>query len=292
MVDYQERRRLIRESLKIQPLSHGQIYTYTVGMRSQPEISPERCEELRWSLENHKSNLIPIVVRRTENLGDDKEYEVIYGADWVKVAEDVGIETLWAWVFDLTDEEAIATRDEMAMVLDTPAASQKTIGESDRPSPPFSLADISRLLDHKLDSKLTQLSTQLVTELVPESVANSAPDSVTRDQAISALESQIKSLAEKVETLMQKIETLNTQSPSRQSKSKTLKSIDELKAELERFRAGDASVSAEMLREDLSHRKVVANDLKKLAEDLQLPGYSKLPKKITKPKLLDFLLTC
>ncbi len=119
MADYHERRRLIRESLKIQPLSHGQVYTYTVGVRSQPEISPERYAELRWSLENHKSNLIPIVVRRTDSLGDEKEYEAIYGADWVKVAEEMGIEMLWAWVFDLSDEEVKATQAEFAMLLDT-----------------------------------------------------------------------------------------------------------------------------------------------------------------------------
>ncbi|MDG2617011.1 hypothetical protein P7L53_12250 [Thermoleptolyngbya sichuanensis XZ-Cy5] len=118
MADYHERRRLIRESLKIQPLSHGQVYTYTVGVRSQPEISPERYAELRWSLENHKSNLIPIVVRRTDSLGDEKEYEAIYGADWVKVAEEIGIEMLWAWVFDLSDEEVKATQAEFAMLLD------------------------------------------------------------------------------------------------------------------------------------------------------------------------------
>lgn len=119
MADYHERRRLIRESLKIQPLSHGQVYTYTVGVRSQPEISPERYAELRWSLENHKSNLIPIVVRRTDSLGDEKEYEAIYGADWVQVAEEMGIEMLWAWVFDLSDEEVKATQAEFAMLLDT-----------------------------------------------------------------------------------------------------------------------------------------------------------------------------
>ncbi|MFQ3618199.1 MAG: ParB N-terminal domain-containing protein, partial [Cyanobacteriota bacterium] len=118
MTDYHERRRLIRESLKIQPLSHGQVYTYTVGVRSQPQISPQRYEELRWSLENHSSNLIPIVVRRTDSLGGEKEYEAIYGADWVRVAEDLGIETLWAWVFDLSDEEAKATQAELAMLLD------------------------------------------------------------------------------------------------------------------------------------------------------------------------------
>ncbi|QKD82370.1 hypothetical protein HPC62_09410 [Thermoleptolyngbya sichuanensis A183] len=118
MADYHERRRLIRESLKIQPLSHGQVYTYTVGVRSQPEISPERYAELRWSLENHKSNLIPIVVRRTDSLGDEKEYEAIYGADWVKVAEEIGIEMLWAWVFDLSDEEVKTTQAEFAMLLD------------------------------------------------------------------------------------------------------------------------------------------------------------------------------
>ncbi|WOB45077.1 hypothetical protein HNI00_19445 [Thermoleptolyngbya oregonensis NK1-22] len=144
MADYHERRRLIRESLKIQPLSHGQVYTYTVGVRSQPEISPERYAELRWSLENHKSNLIPIVVRRTNSLGDEKEYEAIYGADWVKVAEEMGIEMLWAWVFDLSDEEVKATQAEFAMLLDTsPNTSLETSLDTsaDNPASPLQAAD-------------------------------------------------------------------------------------------------------------------------------------------------------
>ncbi|BAU44547.1 hypothetical protein [Leptolyngbya sp. O-77] len=139
MADYHERRRLIRESLKIQPLSHGQVYTYTVGVRSQPEISPERYAELRWSLENHKSNLIPIVVRRTDSLGDEKEYEAIYGADWVKVAEEMGIETLWAWVFDLSDEEVKVTQAEFAMLLDTSLATPPDTS-ADNPASPLQAA--------------------------------------------------------------------------------------------------------------------------------------------------------
>ncbi|XFA73059.1 hypothetical protein RYO59_001296 [Thermosynechococcaceae cyanobacterium Okahandja] len=120
MVDYQERRDLIRKSLKIQPISHGQVHTCTVGFQAQPQISQGRYEELRSSLENHGSNLIPIVVRRSESLGDDKEYEVIYGADWVKVAEDIGIEMLWAWVFDLSDTEVAATCEELSRLLEVP----------------------------------------------------------------------------------------------------------------------------------------------------------------------------
>ncbi|HEY9688407.1 MAG TPA: hypothetical protein V6D46_00330, partial [Coleofasciculaceae cyanobacterium] len=121
MSNGQERRRLIRENLKIKPLSHGQVHTCLVGMRSRPEIAPDRYEELRWSLSNHNSNLIPIVVRRTDRFDDEIEYEVIHGADWVIVASDIGIEMLWAWVFDLTDDEVAAAHDELALLLEAPA---------------------------------------------------------------------------------------------------------------------------------------------------------------------------
>ena len=162
MVDYHERQRLIRESLKIRPVNHGQVHTCLVGMRSRPEVSPDRYEELRWSLSNHNSNLIPIVVRRTDRFDDEIEYEVIHGADWVMVASDIGIEMLWAWVFDLNDEEVAAARDELALLLEAPPT-------PDRPpvlppvtppiapaESPFSLADLGKLLDEKLDRALDE----------------------------------------------------------------------------------------------------------------------------------------
>ena len=192
MSDYQERRRLIRESLKIKPLSHGQVHTCLVGMRSRPEVSPDRYEELRWSLSNHNSNLIPIVVRRTDRFDDEIEYEVIHGADWVMVASDIGIEMLWAWVFDLNDEEVAAARDELALLLEAPPTADRP------PSPPpvaapvasaepqFSLADLGQLLDEKLNRALDQ---KLANLAIPSTYA--------------ALETQIEDLAQRVATLSQ-----------------------------------------------------------------------------------------
>ncbi len=197
MVDYHERQRLIRESLKIRPVNHGQVHTCLVGMRSRPEIAPDRYEELRWSLTNHNSNLIPIVVRRTDRFDDEIEYEVIHGADWVIVASDIGIEMLWAWVFDLNDEEVAAARDELALLLEAPPTADRppiptspAAGASTEPQ--FSLADLGQLLDDKLNRALDQ---KLANLTIPSTHA--------------ALETRIEDLAQRVETLSQQPPTVS-----------------------------------------------------------------------------------
>jgi hypothetical protein len=188
MNNYQERRSQISQSLKIQPISHGQIYLYNIGMRSRPDLSGDRYEELQASLENHGSNLIPIVVRRTDELGDPKEYEVIHGADWVVVAEDMNLDTLWAWVFDLSDDQVAATVDEIEALLNHFPA------PSDRPTPPpehpqnksdgLTLDDVSALLDRKL-----------------KAIAPAPQPSSDIDRRFNALSSQLEALTRQVQAI-------------------------------------------------------------------------------------------
>jgi hypothetical protein len=114
-MDASERRELIRNSLRIEPIIHGQVYTFQIAVPEfqNPEISSERYRLLKESLDERKSNLIPLIVRRTQKYSEEEEYEVVYGADWCVVAKELEIERLWAWVFDLTDEQAAAAKEEM-----------------------------------------------------------------------------------------------------------------------------------------------------------------------------------
>lgn len=214
MNDYQERRNQIRESLKIQPLSHGQVHVFTVGMRSRPDITSDRYEELRLSLSNHGSNLIPIMVRRSDRLGDEKEYEVIHGADWVVVAEDLEIEMLWAWVFDLTDEQVDVACQEWDMLMNA-APDSVTDPSAPTATSGLSLADVSHLLDQTLDQKLGSSSTGIslddVSHLLDQKLDQKLGSLSSQPQSSSHLGDRIDSLSNLVESLFNTVQILTQQ---------------------------------------------------------------------------------
>ncbi|MBD2159345.1 hypothetical protein H6F46_01425 [Limnothrix sp. FACHB-1083] len=240
MSDYQERRRLIRENLKIQPVNHGQVHTCLVGMRSQPEISPDRYEELRWSLRNHNSNLIPILVRRTDQLGDEVEYEVIHGADWVVVANDLDIGMLWAWVFDLSDAEAALAQEELAVLLegDPPSAS---IANPDPSPQPVVEPGIDPTLGQRLEEQLTQRLEQLLDQKLTQSLAGvtvadrQALGDANSAQTLATLESQMTDLSQQLANLSQTGNPIaQPQPPSPTSETSSSSAAQEIVASLER----------------------------------------------------------
>lgn len=117
----QDQNRII-EYLRIQPISHSQIYTSQIAIpeTQRGEIIRDRREALRRSLIEQGSNLIPLIVRPTEAYSNEEEYEVVCGADWCIVAKELGIEQMWAWVFEMTDEEVAAAQTEMELLAPQP----------------------------------------------------------------------------------------------------------------------------------------------------------------------------
>ena len=114
-----ERHNRIVEYLRIKSISHGQVYTFQIAVPESEtvEVPFEKREYLRNSLTQQGTNLIPLIVRRTEAYSEEEEYEVVYGADWCLVAKELDIEKLWVWVFDMTDEQAAAAKEEMQQLL-------------------------------------------------------------------------------------------------------------------------------------------------------------------------------
>ncbi|MEG3863343.1 Rho termination factor (modular protein) [Microcoleus sp. herbarium12] len=121
----QDQNRIV-EYLRIKPISHSQIYTSQIAVPETQggEIPRERREALRRSLIEQGSNLIPLIVRPTEAYSNEEEYEVVCGSDWCIVAKELGIEQMWAWVFEMTDEEVVAAQAEMEHLA--PQPTQKT----------------------------------------------------------------------------------------------------------------------------------------------------------------------
>lgn len=114
-MDTSKRRKLIGNSLGIKPTNHGQLYTFQIAVPESEtkDISSERYQLISKSLTECKSNLIPLIVRPTENYSQEEEYEVVYGADWCLIAKKLEIQKLWAWVFEMTDDQAAAAKEEM-----------------------------------------------------------------------------------------------------------------------------------------------------------------------------------
>ncbi|MEH1781181.1 MAG: Rho termination factor N-terminal domain-containing protein [Nostoc sp.] len=114
-----ERRDRIVEYLRIKPISHGQIHTFQIAVPESEvlEIPSEKREYFSNSLTQQGTNLIPLIVRRTEAYSEEEEYEVVYGADWCLIAKELDIEKLWVWVFNMTDEQAAAAKEEMQQLL-------------------------------------------------------------------------------------------------------------------------------------------------------------------------------
>ena len=149
------RRELISKNLGIKPINHGQVHAFQIALpdsRKQP-VSLEKRQAIEQSLLAHQSNLISLIIRRTDAYTDeDIEYELVYGADWLQIAQDLEIEKVWAWVFDMTDEQAIAAIAEMESLTDA----QPSAKNSDSTS-----SDIATLIDQKL---------QLATDSIKNSI--------------------------------------------------------------------------------------------------------------------------
>ncbi|OCR00771.1 Rho termination factor (modular protein) [Oscillatoriales cyanobacterium USR001] len=112
----------IIEYLRIKPISHSQIQTFQIAIpeSEREEISQERRDAIRRSLIEQGSNLIPLIVRRTEAYSNEEEYEVVFGVDWCVVAKELSIKCLWAWVFELSDEEVVIAKTQMEQLATIP----------------------------------------------------------------------------------------------------------------------------------------------------------------------------
>jgi len=113
-----ERQKII-EYLKVKPVHHGQLDISQIYVPEKQVLSPpDGYVEI---INHFQANLHPIVVRRTDQYGEDQEYELIYGGDWYQAAKRAGLKKIWVWVFDLTNEQII----QIDQLLNTTAQPQQ-----------------------------------------------------------------------------------------------------------------------------------------------------------------------
>lgn len=210
-MDTAERRDRIVEYLRIKPISHGQVYTFQIAIPESEaiEIPFERRENLQTSLTQQGSNLIPLIVRRTEAYSEEEEYEVVYGADWCLVAKELDIEKLWVWVFDMTDEQAAAAKEEMQQLLGSSDSSPVVV------QPPSEETESIKPILQKLDKSFQQLETlnkknvETLTQKI-EQVAASVKKLEESESKQTTTQDNPESLADKVEQIVEAVKRIES----------------------------------------------------------------------------------
>lgn len=268
-----EWRKLIAQHLKVKPLHHGQVFTEEIAISSTQNqvISQERKEDLTRSLTQYKSNLIPLILRRTDQYGENYEYEVIYGADWCIIAQELDIEKLWAWVFDLNEDQALAIQAEMEELANishdyllTPEIKEnenKLIVENSLVLPKAEVLKTEKIEENKIIFNQEKIENLIETKLT------------------NILAQQFNHYFEKLEFINQKIDQINTNLLT----SELVESIIDRKfnsiqtqkplLELSGISPANNQISHTINYEN-NYQKLTVADLKKLAKERKIPRYS------------------
>ena len=193
-----------QEKLSTQPVSLEliPISKITVPESQEKDISPERYEALFDSFADRGSNLIPLLVRLMDNNDSEHQYEIIYGADWCQVAKEIEIKELWAWIYEMTDQQVEMARAQM-----------EKLTQAHKPETPnFDplLQQLKVSFDRKVDS-LTQKIDQSIKkneEVIKKQVKSlqvPSTDIAQIEQFQKMITNLENSIHNKVETLARKI---------------------------------------------------------------------------------------
>ncbi|GAX43645.1 hypothetical protein NIES4075_46600 [Tolypothrix sp. NIES-4075] len=257
-MDAAERHDRIVEYLRIKPISHGQVYTFQIAIPKPEdlEISSERRENLERSLAQQGSNLIPLIVRRTEAYSEEQEYEVVYGADLCHVAKELDIEKLWVWVFDMTDEQAAAAKQEMQQLLGSSDSSPVVV------QPPSEDTESIKPIIQKLD-KLSQ-QVEIINKKV-ETLTSKVEQVAASVKKLEANQSTQINNQDKLENLASKVEQLT-------------EAVERIESLLKNLPVSTSGGISPLDTAVINYDNMTAMQLKVIASERNLTGRSKMKK--------------
>jgi len=95
------RRQTIRENLRPQQINQGLVSVDEIAV----DLASHTSEHVR-SLSQFGKNLTPVILLRCGN-----DYNTVAGYQWVSAAQQMGLDSLWCWVFDDLDMAEQAALD-------------------------------------------------------------------------------------------------------------------------------------------------------------------------------------
>jgi len=103
------RRATIRENLRPQQINQGLVSVDEIAL-DLPSHTAEhlrsRDADVSSSLSQFGRNLTPVILLRCGN-----DYNAVAGYQWVSAAMEIGLDSLWCWVFDDLDMAEQAALD-------------------------------------------------------------------------------------------------------------------------------------------------------------------------------------
>ncbi len=120
MSNKEERIREISKYLEIQETNHGTIHLDLIIVPTEEQtrsLSATQKETALNSMREYKGNLIPLVTKIVRDQYGDANYEILTGFEYYLAAKELKIDNLWAWFFDLSEEQEFKLKSVMSKLL-------------------------------------------------------------------------------------------------------------------------------------------------------------------------------
>ncbi|MDY7004755.1 MAG: Rho termination factor N-terminal domain-containing protein [Cyanobacteriota bacterium] len=266
-----------QEDLPVQPVSLEltPISKITVPDSQVRDIPAERHEALVKSLSEQGSNLIPLIVRLTDNDDSEQQYEIVRGADWYQVAKEAEIKELWAWIYEMTDEQAKIAVAEIEQLTQPPVI--------ETPDFEHLMQQLEVSFDKKVDSLTKKIDQSIkkneeVLKKQVKSLQDRAADVVQIEQLKNLITNLENSVNDKVEKLARKITSSTTKKTSNSLSEVNVdllsKQLDDLDKQIEKKLEGfvktinQFSQSVQDIEDDLKTQvSAVRRQLQAVPED-------------------------
>ncbi|NEP90530.1 MAG: ParB N-terminal domain-containing protein [Okeania sp. SIO2C2] len=227
-----------QEDLPVQPVSLEltPISQITVPNSQVRDIPAGRYEALVKSLSEQGSNLIPLIVRLTDHDDSEQQYEIVRGADWYQVAKEAEIKELWAWIYEMTDEQAKIAVAEIEQLTQPPVV--------ETPDFEHLMQQLEVSFDKKVDSLTKKIDQSIkkneeVLKKQVKSLQDRGTDVVQIEQLKNLITNLENSVNDKVEKLARKITSSTTNKTTSNSLSGVnvdllSKQLDDLDKQIEK----------------------------------------------------------